>query len=175
MEETIVFGGGCFWCTEAIFEMIKGVKKTTPGYVGGDKKDPTYGEVCTGRTGHAEVLEIEYDPSIIRFEVLLEIFITMNDPTTPNGQGADMGSQYRSIILYTTDKQKKEAEQYIKNARNEFDRPIVTEIKELDKFYPAEEYHKKYYDKNPLQPYCLFVARPKIDRVKKKFVEYLKK
>ncbi len=173
MKETIVFGGGCFWCTEAVFEMMRGITKTTPGYAGGSKLNPTYQEVCSGDTGHAEVLEIEYDPKIISFDVLLEIFFTMHDPTSLNRQGADTGAQYRSIILYTSDAQKKEAEQYIQKAHKDFDKPIVTEVKKLDKFYTAEEYHKKYYDNNPLQPYCLFVTRPKVDRVKKKFAEYL--
>ncbi len=175
MKEVVAFGGGCFWCTEAVFEMMRGITKTTPGYAGGSKRDPTYQEVCAGNTGHAEVLEIEYDPKIIGFGVLLEIFFAMHDPTSLNRQGNDMGTQYRSIILYTTDKQRKEIEQHIRNEQKELDKPIVTEVRSLDRFFPAEEYHSRYYDKNPLQPYCLFVTRPKVDKIKKKFSRYLKK
>ena len=174
MKQTIVFGGGCFWCTEAVFEMMKGVTKTEPGYAGGHKANPTYQEVCADTTGHAEVLKIEYETDKIGFETLLEIFFTMHDPTTPNRQASDVGSQYRSIILCSTQKQKKEAEEYIGKIRKDFDKLIITEIGELDKFYPAEDYHKRYYDKNPLQPYCLFVTRPKVDKIRKKFKEYMK-
>lgn len=173
MKDTIVFGGGCFWCTEAIFEMVRGVYRTTPGYAGGSKANPTYGEVCTGRTGHAEVLEIEYDPNTVSLEILLKIFFAMHDPTAKDRQGNDIGNQYRSIILYNTSEQKKAIEQHIKKAGTDFNKPILTEIKKLTKFYPAETYHSKYYDHNPLQPYCLVVTRPKVNKIRKKFARYL--
>jgi peptide-methionine (S)-S-oxide reductase len=167
--ETIVFGGGCFWCTEAVFSMIEGVVKTMPGYAGGTTKNPTYEEVCSGDTGHVEVLQVEYDPKIVALDKLLDVFFTMHDPTTIDRQGADVGSQYRSIILYTSDEQKKGAENFIKGIQKNFGKPIVTEVKKLDKFYPAESYHKDYYDKNKINPYCMFVVKPKVDKVKKKF------
>jgi peptide-methionine (S)-S-oxide reductase len=167
--ETIVFGGGCFWCTEAVFSMIEGVVKTMPGYAGGTTKNPTYEEVCSGDTGHVEVLQVEYDPKIVALDKLLDVFFTMHDPTTIDRQGADVGSQYRSIILYTSDEQKRGAENFIKGIQKNFGKPIVTEVKKLDKFYPAESYHKDYYDKNKINPYCMFVVKPKIDKVKKRF------
>lgn len=169
MSSSIVFGGGCFWCTEAVFEMFKGVLKTTPGYAGGTRKDPTYEQVCEGTTGHAEVLEIEYDPNIISLEKLLNVFFKMHDPTSLNQQGADVGTQYRSIILYNTADDKKVIDEFIKKQKANFGKPIVTEVKKLDKFYVAEDYHKKYFDKNPLQPYCMFVTRPKVEKIKKEF------
>ena len=160
----IVLGGGCFWCTEAAFSMSK--VKVTPGYAGGSNKNPTYKEVCRGNTGHAEVIKVEYNDSI-KIEKLLKIFFIIHDPNLLNKQGNDVGSHYRSIILYTTDEQKKRIEIFIKNIQKNFDKPIVTEIKKLDKFYPAEDYHKEYYKNNPLQPYCMFVIRPKINKIKK--------
>jgi peptide-methionine (S)-S-oxide reductase len=167
--QAIVFGGGCFWCTEAVFSMIEGVVKTMPGYAGGTTKNPTYEEVCSGDTGHVEVLQVEYDPKIVALDKLLDVFFTMHDPTTIDRQGADVGSQYRSIILYTSDEQKRGAENFIKGIQKNFGKPIVTEVKKLDKFYPAESYHKDYYDKNKINPYCMFVVKPKVDKVKKKF------
>lgn len=167
--ETIVFGGGCFWCTQAIFDMFDGVKGTMPGYAGGHAKNPTYEQVCTGNTGHAEVLRIEYDPSVAPLEKLLDIFFTMHDPTSKDQQGADVGTQYRSIILYTTDGQKKVIGTFLKKSQKNYDMQIRTEVKRLDAFYPAEDYHKKFYQKNPLHPYCIFVTRPKIAKVRKKF------
>lgn len=167
--ERIVFGGGCFWCTEAVFDLFDGVVKTVSGYAGGDTKNPTYEEICDGDTGHAEVLEIEYNPKLMPLEKLLDIFFTMHDPTSLNKQGADSGTQYRSIILYITEEQKKVSEQFIKKMQKEFDKPIVTEIKKLDKFYPAEDYHQKYYANNPKQPYCSVIIGAKIAKVKKKY------
>ena len=167
--QSIVFGGGCFWCTEAVFSMFKGVTKTTPGYAGGHTKNPSYEEVCGGDTGHAEVLKIEYDRTIAPLEKLLEIFFASHDPTTLNQQGADVGSQYRSIILYSTDAQKKVIADYIGSIAANFKKPITTEVKKLDNFYPSEDYHKDYYKNNPLQPYCMFVIRPKISKIKKEF------
>ncbi len=165
--EKIVLGGGCFWCTEAVFSMFKGVVKTMPGYAGGTAKNPSYDDVCTGETGHAEVLQIEYDPSIITLDKILHVFFDMHDPTTVNRQDNDVGTQYRSIILYESDPQKKMADAVIKEVQKKFSKPIVTEVKKLDRFYPAEDYHKDYFKKNPLQPYCMFVTRPKVDKIKK--------
>jgi len=173
-SETIVFGGGCFWCTEAVFSMLKGVIKTTPGYAGGDTKNPTYGQVCEGDTGHAEVLQIEYDPKIVGLEKLLEVFFSMHDPTSLNKQGSDTGSQYRSVILYSTEAQKREIDAFISRARGGYKKPIVTEVKMLDRFYPAENYHKDYYGKNPIQPYCMFVVRPKVEKTKEHFRDLIK-
>ncbi len=167
--ETIVFGGGCFWCTEAVFLMFPGVFSVNSGYAGGAKENPTYHEVSSGSTGHAEVVKIEFGPKEISLKELLEIFFAAHDPTTPNRQGADFGSQYRSIILCTNEKQKKEAEKYIKAAQKEFQHPIVTEVDNLDKFYPAEGYHMHYYENNRNQPYCRLVIGPKIEKIKKKF------
>ena len=167
--EKIVFGGGCFSCTEAVFQLFKGDLKQTPGYAGGKAKNPTYENVCTGETGHAEVLEIEYNQKAIEFDTLLDIFFTMHDPTTLNVQGADVGMQYRSIILYSAEAQKKKAEAFIKKIQKDFSDPIVTEIKKLTAFYPAEDYHKDYYVNNPLQPYCALTIGPKIAKIKKKY------
>ncbi len=167
--EKIVFGGGCFWCIEAVFQLFKGVLKTTPGYAGGRTKNPIYEDVCSGETGHAEVLKIEYDPTTIDFDTLLDVFFTMHDPTTLNAQGADVGSQYRSIILYSSELQKKKAEEFVKKTQENFDEPIVTEIKKLTEFYAAEDYHKNYYTKNPLQPYCMLAIGPKVEKIKRKY------
>jgi methionine-S-sulfoxide reductase len=167
--ETIVFGGGCFWCTEAVFRLFDGVIDTMPGYAGGTTPNPTYDQVCDGYTGHAEVLKIDYDPKLIGIDKLLYVFFTMHDPTTLNRQGADVGTQYRSIILYGNDRQKEAAEKFIRSIQKEFRSPIVTELKRLDKFYPAEDYHRRYYDKNPGQGYCSVVIGPKIAKVKKKY------
>jgi len=168
-NKIIVFGGGCFWCTEAVFRMFKGIVSATPGYAGGTTKNPTYEDVCNGDTCHAEVLQIEYDPEVMPLEKLLEVFFEMHDPTSLNKQGADSGSEYRSIILYITEEQKNTISEFIKEEQNKFDKPIVTEIKKLDKFYPAEDYHKDYFKKNPLQPYCIFVISPKVAKIKKEF------
>jgi methionine-S-sulfoxide reductase len=173
-DETIVLGGGCFWCGEAIFKMIKGVKRITPGYAGGHTVNPTYEDVCNGQTGHAEVVEIVYDSDETTLEKILEVFFKMHDPTSLNKQGADFGSEYRSIILYTSQKQREEIEDFIKNSQKDFDRPIVTEVKKLGRFYQAEDYHKNFYEKNPFQPYCIFVTRPKIKKIKEEFKEELK-
>ncbi len=167
--ETIILGGGCFWCTEAVFKMFKGVVKTTPGYAGGTTKNPTYRQVCSGETGHAEVIKIDYDPGVASLEKLLEIFFAAHDPTSVNQQGADVGSQYRSIILYVDDKDRKVIEAYMKSIAGSFKKPIATEVKKLDAFYPSEDYHKDYYKLNPLQPYCLLVIGPKVSKIRKKF------
>ncbi len=158
--ETIVLGGGCFWCTEAVIKMLRGVVDAYPGYAGGTAKNPTYEQVCTGKTGHAEVLRVEYDPKKIPLRKLLEVFVNMHDPTSVGRQGNDVGSQYRSIILYGSEGQKKEASSFLERAQKDYEKPIVTEVKRLDGFYPAEEYHKDYYQRNPFQPYCLLEIGP---------------
>lgn len=174
--ETAVFGGGCFWCTEAVLQHIKGVTKVTSGYAGGTTENPTYYQVSSGKTGHAEVVRIEFDPNTISYRDLLTVFFASHDPTTLNRQGADIGTQYRSIILATTDSQKQEAEQYIKelNESGEVGDPIVTEVKSLEVFYEAEEEHKDFANRNPMQPYVQAVVNPKLEKVKKKFTNLLK-
>jgi peptide-methionine (S)-S-oxide reductase len=160
--EKATFGAGCFWCVEAVFQRIDGVKSVVPGYAGGTKQNPTYKEVCTGTTGHAEVAQITFDPSKVSFEKLLEVFWHAHDPTTMNRQGADVGTQYRSVLFYHDEKQKAIAEKSKKDAQKDFDDPIVTEIQQLTKFYEAEDYHHNYYNDNRLQPYCQFVIKPKL-------------
>lgn len=163
--ETATFGGGCFWCVEAVFEKVDGVNSVVSGYAGGTRPDPRYEEVSTGATGHAEVVQIHFDPSVVTYEKLLEIFWTAHDPTTPNRQGADFGAQYRSIILYGNEQQKRAAEKSIKEAAVAFDEPITTEIKPLARFYKAEEYHQDYFRRNPNAPYCVNVIRPKLKKL----------
>ena len=165
--ELATFGGGCFWCTEAIFERFNGVKSVTSGYAGGKTANPSYKQVCTGGTGHAEVIQIEYDPAIISYNQLLEIFWEAHDPTTMNRQGHDEGTQYRSVILYHNEAQKKAAEESKKIAAAHFKEPIVTQILPLTKFYPAEEYHQDYFRKNPHVPYCTYVISPKLQKLEK--------
>lgn len=172
--QTAVFGGGCFWCTEAIFKMLKGVETVVPGYAGGQKTDPNYKEVSGGNTGHAEVIKLEFDPEIISYEILLEVFFATHDPTTLNRQGADVGSQYRSIILYTTEQQRNTALDYIEKHKSEFDSKVTTEVCQLDKFYDAESYHFDYYAKNANQPYCQLVISPKVDKFKAAHPELIK-
>ena len=175
MTKTIVLGGGCFWCTEAVFKMIKGIISITPGYAGGITLHPSYEAVCNGTTGHAEVVRIEYDPSIISFNDILTIFFASHNPTTMNRQGHDVGTQYRSIILYTTAEEGIEAEKFIKelNSSAELGDPIVTEVKPLELFYRAEEYHHDYYAKHPEQAYCQSVINPKLAKIKTKFGKFL--
>ncbi len=174
--DTATFGAGCFWCVEAIFQRVKGVISVQSGYMGGSVKNPTYREVCTGRTGHAEVCQIIYDPSVISFDELLEIFWQTHDPTTLNRQGADVGTQYRSVIFYHSEFQKQRAE-YFKEKLNQekaFDAPVVTEISPASIFYKAEDYHQNYYNLNPNQGYCTFVIAPKLEKFKKAFCNKLK-
>jgi peptide-methionine (S)-S-oxide reductase len=175
--KTATFGAGCFWCTEAIFLNVKGVTKVVSGYSGGQVKNPTYREVCTGMTGHAEVTQITYDPKLVSFETLLEVFWNTHDPTTLNRQGADEGTQYRSVVFYNDEEQKKIAEQYKKqlDASHVYKTPIVTEISPLINFYPAEDYHQNYFELNPNQSYCQYVIRPKVEKFKKQFSGSLKK
>lgn len=175
MKEAI-FGAGCFWCTEAVFQQVKGVEKIESGYMGGKSKNPTYREVCSGLSGHAEVVRLTFDPAIISFKDMLEIFWKTHDPTTLNRQGADTGTQYRSVIFYLDEEQKKLATDYkVKlNQDNVFGNPVVTEISPASEFYVAEDYHQNYYNENGSQPYCTFVVKPKVDKVRKVFAEKLK-
>ena len=169
--ETAVFGGGCYWCTEAIYQMLPGVKSVTSGFAGGAKDNPTYEEVCAGVTGHAEVIQIEYDPAIISYEKLLHTFWEAHDPTTLNRQGADVGTQYRSIILYKTPAEKAAAEKSKNEAQKDFKNPIVTEIVPLKKFWKAADYHQNYFRTHPNQPYCRAVIKPKVEKFEKKLKE----
>jgi peptide-methionine (S)-S-oxide reductase len=174
--QKITFGNGCFWCTEAIFETLKSVKKVTSGYIGGQVKNPTYEQVCSGTTGHAEVIELEYDADELSFDELLLVFFKTHDPTTLNRQGNDVGTQYRSAIFYHTLEQKEQAEAMIKRLTNErvFDRPIVTEVTPASEFYKAENYHQNYFNNNPGNPYCAAVIQPKLYKFAKEFTEKIK-
>jgi peptide-methionine (S)-S-oxide reductase len=170
------FGAGCFWCTEAVFRQLKGVQSVVSGYSGGSVKNPTYKQVCTGSTGHAEAIQVTYDPAVISYEELLQVFWKTHDPTTLNRQGHDVGTQYRSAIFYHTDKQKELAEHYKKklDASGAFRAPIVTEIVPFKEFYRAEDYHQDYYQQNSGQPYCQIVIKPKMDKLKEVFGDKLK-
>ena len=176
-KEVAIFAGGCFWCTEAVFLELKGVEGVKPGYIGGKTINPTYKEICTGTTGHAEAIQIVFDPSIITYGELLEVFFATHDPTTLNRQGADMGTQYRSEIFTTNAKQKELAQSYIDllNAENTYGKKVVTKVSEAPTFYVAEDYHKNYYNQNKGQSYCTYVITPKIDKVRKEFKDKLKK
>ncbi len=168
-------GGGCFWCTEAVFDQIKGVEKVVSGYAGGNVPGyPTYREVCSGLTGHAEVVQISYDPEVISYQEILIIFMTTHDPTTLNRQGADVGTQYRSVIYYTNGEEKSVIEEVIRQVQPYYDNPIVTEVSELPTFYPAEEDHQNYYANNKEQGYCNFVITPKISKLRKLYADKLK-
>lgn len=174
--DTAIFGAGCFWCVEAVFQQIKGVEKVESGYTGGKVKNPSYKEVCTGQTGHAEVCRILYNPDEVTFEELLEVFWGSHDPTTINRQGNDVGTQYRSAIFYTNENQRVTAEQWKKKLNEEkaFENPVVTEIVPEKEFYAAEDYHQNYFNENGEQPYCALIIKPKIDKVKKVFAAKLK-
>lgn len=173
--QTAVFGGGCFWCTEAVFKMLKGVKSVTPGYAGGTLENPTYEDVSSGASGHAEVIRVEFDPEEISYRDLLTVFFGTHDPTTLNRQGNDVGAQYRSIVLYTSEEQKLEAEKFIDeiNMSHKEGDPVVTAVEPLTTFYEAEDYHKDYYTKNPNQGYCQVVINPKLKKVQEKFAALL--
>src|SRR5882724_4384619 len=175
--DTATFGTGCFWCTEAIFQELKGVLNVTSGYSGGTATNPSYEEVCSGTTGHAECLQIIYDPSVITYDELLEVFWESHDPTTLNRQGNDVGTQYRSAIFYKDAAQKQKAEHYKEelNKNKAYNNPIVTEITAFSKFYPAEDYHQNYYNTHGSQPYCSIVIRPKVEKFEKVFKDKLKK
>jgi peptide-methionine (S)-S-oxide reductase len=169
------FGAGCFWCSEAVFRRLKGVHSVVPGYSGGRTNDPSYEEVCSGTTGHAEVVQVAYDPAVVSYSELLEVFWRTHDPTTPNRQGNDVGTQYRSVIFYHDDEQRQLAERYKEELNREgvFGRPIVTEIVPFRESYPAEEYHHNFYERNPRQPYCRFVIGPKLEKLREVFADKL--
>lgn len=171
--ERATFGGGCFWCTEAVFSQVRGVVDVQSGYAGGNVANPTYEQVCSDTTGHAEVVQVTYNPAEIDYRQLLEVFFLTHDPTTADRQGADYGRQYRSIILYHDGKQKKVAEEMLAQLNGEhlFDDPIVTQIVPLQAFFKAEEYHQRYFEKNPDKPYCRIVINPKLSKFRKKFAE----
>ncbi len=174
--EKAILGGGCFWCVEAAIKQLQGVGSVISGYMGGRVENPTYQQVCGGKTGHVEVAEVSFDPSIISFEDLLHVFFTLHDPTTLNRQGNDVGEQYRSVVFYLSEEQKKTAEKVIAEFTNDkvFKDPIVTVIEPASKFYPAEDYHQNYLANNPNQPYCMFVVAPKAQKVREKFANRLK-
>ena len=175
--QTATLAGGCFWCLEAVYDEIKGVHSVASGYAGGHMDNPTYRAVCNGDTGHAEVVQVHFDPNVVSYRDLLNVFFAIHDPTTLNRQGADVGTQYRSAIFYHDDEQKKIAEELIQdlNAQKIWDRPIVTQVEKLDKFYIAEDYHQEYFAQNPYQPYCMAVVAPKVSKFRKHFLELLKK
>jgi peptide-methionine (S)-S-oxide reductase len=175
--ETATLAGGCFWCLEAVFDDLRGVESVESGYAGGQKDNPSYREVCTGTTGHAEVVQVRFDPAVLSYGDLLNVFFAIHDPTTLNRQGADVGTQYRSAILYHDEAQKQTAEQLITelNAQGIWDKPIVTQVAPLEKFYVAEDYHQEYFANNPLQPYCMSVVAPKVSKFRKHFIDRLKK
>lgn len=176
-KEIATLGGGCFWCLEAIFTELRGVEKVESGYSGGSVPNPSYEQVCTGKTGHAEVIQITFDPEIISLRELLEVFFTIHDPTTPNRQGSDVGTQYRSAIFYHAPEQEKIAREVIEELEKTkvWDAPIVTEITPFKAFYPAEEYHREYFERNPEQPYCRIVIAPKVAKFRKQFLAKLRK
>jgi peptide-methionine (S)-S-oxide reductase len=171
-----VFGGGCFWCTEAVFDELRGVRSVVSGYTGGAAKNPTYEQVCSGGTGHAEAIKIEFDPSAISFRDLLTVFFATHDPTTLNRQGNDVGTQYRSAVFYADEEQKQAAAAFIKELDDAktFRNAIVTTLEPLAEFYPAEDYHQKFYANNPYQPYCQYMIPPKLNKLHKQFTELLK-
>jgi peptide-methionine (S)-S-oxide reductase len=171
--ETATFGGGCFWCIEAAFRELGGIESVTSGYAGGHTEAPTYKEVCSGSTGHAEVVQVTYDPDVITYEELLEVFFTVHDPTQLNRQGPDVGSQYRSIVLYRDGDQQRTAEAYIEALDAEYDDDVVTELEPLETFYEAEQYHQDYFAKNPTDAYCRMHAQPKVEKVRERFEERL--
>lgn len=173
--QTATLGGGCFWCLEAVFQQLRGVSAVQPGYAGGHVPHPTYEQVCTGTTGHAEVVQITFDPSVITYRDLLEVFFSIHDPTTPDRQGEDVGPQYRSIILYHNDEQRQTAEAVLRELEQSgaWDDPVVTQVVPLESFYPAEEYHKDYFRRNPDRPYCRLVIAPKVGKFRRRFSEKL--
>jgi peptide-methionine (S)-S-oxide reductase len=175
-KELATLAGGCFWCLEAVYKELRGVERVVSGYAGGHVERPNYRDVCDGTTGHAEVVQITFDPSLVSYKELLEVFFTIHDPTTLNRQGADVGTQYRSAVFYHSPEQREMAEQTIAEmeAARVWDSPIVTEVAPLTKFYPAEDYHQDYFEKNPSQPYCRAVVEPKVSKFRKLFLDRLK-
>jgi peptide-methionine (S)-S-oxide reductase len=175
--QTATLGGGCFWCLEAVYNELRGVERVISGYAGGQVPFPTYEQVCSGRTGHAEVVQVSFDPQTISFREILEVFFTIHDPTTLNRQGADVGTQYRSAIFYQSPEQERIAREVIAetNASGIWHAPIVTQVEPLDRFYPAEAYHQNYFERNPYQPYCQIVIAPKVAKVRQKYLARLKR
>src|SRR5579884_2032456 len=173
MSEIATLGGGCFWCLEAVYRETEGVEKVVSGYMGGTTPNPTYKEVCSGTTGYVEVVQLTFDPNVISYRDILEIFFAIHDPTTLDRQGNDVGTQYRSVIFYHSDEQRRTAEQAIADLTNEhaFPAPIVTGVQPVTAFYRAEDYHQEYFQNNPNQPYCMFVVSPKVQKFRKKFSE----
>jgi peptide-methionine (S)-S-oxide reductase len=174
-RETATLGGGCFWCLEAVYKDLKGVERVVSGYAGGQVANPTYEQVCGGRTGHAEVVQITYDPNVVSYRDLLDVFFTIHDPTTPNQQGADIGPQYRSIILYESPEQKADAERALAAQKDVWSAPVVTEVVPLETFWPGEDYHQDYYERNSRQRYCQIVIAPKVAKFRKQYLERLKR
>jgi peptide-methionine (S)-S-oxide reductase len=172
--ETATLGGGCFWCLEAVYQELKGVEHVESGYAGGQVVNPSYEQVCSGTTGHAEVIRITFDPAVVSYREILEIFFTIHDPTTLNRQGNDSGTQYRSVIYYHSPQQQELAKQVIAEMANVWDAPIVTELAPAPDYYKAEDYHQNYYRQNPLQGYCAFVVAPKVSKFRKMFAEKMK-
>ncbi|HZX49759.1 MAG TPA: peptide-methionine (S)-S-oxide reductase MsrA [Candidatus Paceibacterota bacterium] len=174
--QTAVFGGGCFWCGEAVFQRLKGVQSVTSGYAGGSMENPSYQQVSSGQTGHAEVVKVEYNPAVLSYDTLLSVFFATHDPTTMNRQGSDIGPQYRSAIFYTSEEQKMEAEKFMQKLADDkvFKAPIVTELKPLEAFYEADASHKDYYNRNKEAPYCQVVIDPKIQKLQEKYAHLLK-
>ena len=175
-EQIAIFAGGCFWCTEPVFSQLRGVNKVVSGYIGGHTLNPTYKTICNGDTGHAEAIQISFDAEQVSFETLLEVFLVSHDPTTPNRQGNDIGTQYRSAVFCQNQTQHEATEKMIAalNAANIFNAPIVTQINGADHFYPAEDYHQYFFDKNPNQPYCMAVAAPKAAKIRAKYAQLIK-
>ncbi|HEX8283647.1 MAG TPA: peptide-methionine (S)-S-oxide reductase MsrA [Pyrinomonadaceae bacterium] len=174
--ELATLGGGCFWCLEAVYKELRGVARVVSGYAGGWVENPSYRQVCEGTTGHAEVVQLTFDPAVVSYRELLEVFFTIHDPTTPNRQGGDVGTQYRSAVFYHTPEQREAAERIIAelSAAEGFDAPVVTEVVPLETFYAAEDYHQDYFENNPSQPYCRAVVAPKVAKLRKYFLDRLK-
>jgi peptide-methionine (S)-S-oxide reductase len=175
--ETAILGGGCFWCLEAVYNELRGVERVISGYAGGSVPNPTYEQVCSGRTGHAEVVQVTFDPEVISYREILEVFFTIHDPTTLNRQGADVGTQYRSVILYQSPEQEETARTVMAEVDSSglYRSPIVTELVPLERFYPAEAYHQNYFELNPYQPYCQVIIAPKVAKVRERYLARLKR
>jgi peptide-methionine (S)-S-oxide reductase len=171
MPEITTLGGGCFWCLEAVFDQMRGVISVESGYMGGRRPNPTYEQVCTGVSGHIEVVQVTFDPAVITFRDLLSVFFAIHDPTTRDRQGNDVGEQYRSVIFYHTEAQRGDAEEVMREIAGEYSQPIVTELRPAETFWKAEDYHQEYFTNNPGQPYCMFVVSPKVEKFRKKFAE----
>jgi len=173
--EIATLGGGCFWCTEAVFQQLKGVQQVESGYTGGEVDNPTYEQICEGTTGHAEVVQLTFDSAVISFREILEVFFTIHDPTTPNRQGNDIGTQYRSVIYYHSSEQKDVAQHVIAEMANVWDAPIVTELSPIGTYYKAENYHQNFFRQNPMQGYCAFIVAPKVSKFRQTFADKVKK